>query len=250
MATVLGLDYALKRFASHASAAELDFLLAPTAACVQLLTGYSFVAERGAGYFSRETLVMILPACAGVNFAVIAFTTLAACFLPRFRSWRAKLGGTIGAGMLAYGATVSANGTRIALGLAIGRHGPFAPMMPAAALHRVVGVVVYLTALLALSAVVGRVLRAKATPVALPLSAYLAVTLATPFLGGASASRLFCRHAGVVLGLTALAAAVVWLPHKAYAVAFTRWIRRAKRRARLPRGLGRARRDRERPLPG
>jgi exosortase K len=250
LAAVLGIDYGLKRFASQASAGELDFLLAPTAAWVHLLTGHTFVAESGAGYFSHETLVVIAPACAGMNFAIIAFTALVAGYLPQFRAKAAKLGWVFGAGMLAYGVTVFTNGARIALGLAIGRHGALSETLSAGALHRLIGISVYLSALLALSGSVSWALRRKSTPLAPVLGTYLAVTIVTPVLGGASASRVFCQHAGVVLGLTALAAAVLWLPHRAYAVAFIRWVQGAPGNARFPFGLGRARRDRERPLPG
>jgi len=244
-ALVLALDYAFKRFASQASATDLDFLLGPTASLVSAATGLEFVAERGAGHVSREAHLIIAPACSGANFAIVAFTSLTLGFLGRFTSPRRALAWLPVAAGLAYAATILANAARITLALGAERGELFAPWLSGAAVHRAVGVGVYLCGLLALYGVVARALGRRGDA-RLPLACYVLVTLVTPVLGGVYLGPAFILHAAVVLGATTFAGAVLWLLRDRV----TLGLGGEGRDVRVRRGVARARCGRERPLPG
>jgi len=214
-ALVLGVDYAFKRFCSHASASELDFLLAPSTALVELVTGHAFVAERGAGYISRDAHLIIAPACSGANFAVVAFTSLALGFVGRFSSRGTRAAWLVGAAGIAYAVTLVANAARISLALTLERGHALAGWLSAGATHRAVGVAIYLGALVATYLAVERALGKRALDVRLPLGCYVAVTLATQLLGGAYRYPEFNLHAAVVLGATTLAGVVLWGMYRA-----------------------------------
>jgi exosortase K len=77
LSSVLLTAYGIKRYAAAAGADELNGLLGPTAALVEKLSGHDFVRERGTGYFNRELGLVIAPSCAGTNYLVVAFCTLA-----------------------------------------------------------------------------------------------------------------------------------------------------------------------------
>ncbi|HEY6403909.1 MAG TPA: exosortase K, partial [Blastocatellia bacterium] len=68
--------FALKFHYSTASAGQLLWILAPTTALVELLSGASFEFESYAGYISRERRFLIAGSCAGVNFMIAAFLML------------------------------------------------------------------------------------------------------------------------------------------------------------------------------
>jgi exosortase K len=217
---VLGTDYGLKSFASHAGAHELAPLLAPTAALVTRVSGHAFHAESGAGYVSRELGVVIAPACSGINFAIVAFTALALGFVTRFATARGKALWLCAAAPLAYAATVSVNTLRICLALAVGHELAAPGVLSAQDAHRALGVCVYLGCLLGLCALVdlalGRRTRAGARNSAaryallVPLGSYVAVTVLTPLLHG-EARGAFWTHAAVVGGAAGFVIAVLWL---------------------------------------
>jgi exosortase K len=264
---VLGADYAVKHFASHAGARELAPLLAPTAALVTRLSGHAFVAESGAGYVSRELCVVIAPACSGINFAIVAFTALALGFVTRFPTARGKVLWLAAAAPLAYLTTVGVNTLRICLALALGHELAAAGVLSARDAHRALGVVVYLGCLLGLCALVHRAFghrplgtRARATPrdrparhwLLVPLGSYLAVTVLTPLLNG-RAHGAFWTHAAVVGGAAGFVMAVLWLlPHIAASTerAPDRVVSRPVGSARVRFGVDVPERGRERSLPG
>ena len=247
---VLGLDYAFKRFCSRASATALDFLLAPSAALVHVVTGHDFVAESGAGYVSREAHVIIAPACSGANFAIVAFTSLALGFVGRFSSRLAALAWLAAAAATAYAVTLVANAARISLALHLAHSHALSRWFSAGAVHRAVGVAIYLGILVALYLAVERAFGRRAADARLPLVCYVAVTLATPLLGGAALCPEFISHAAVVLGATTLAGVVLWGLYRADDRAVTRTLAGDRRDPRVPRGVDVRERRGERSLPG
>src|SRR5262245_19026682 len=78
--------FALKLHYSTASADQLRWILAPTTALVELVSGASFEFESHAGYISRERGFLIVGSCAGVNFLIAAFLMLSLRKLLRDRS--------------------------------------------------------------------------------------------------------------------------------------------------------------------
>lgn len=214
LAVVALAAFAGKAFYARADAEALRFVLAPTAALVTFFSGHAFEAERGVGYLSREAVYVIAPACAGLNYTIIAFATLALGFAPRIAAGVRRAVWLLAAAGLAYAASVLVNAARIALALEL-RAAPLPAWLSAAQAHRLAGVVVYLGSLWALSALVERgfARRAGAWRAALlPLAAYLGVTLLLPLANGAWRSGSFWEHARLVLAasfaLTSAALAV------------------------------------------
>src|SRR5215216_739742 len=83
---------ALKIHYAIAPADDLRWILAPTTALVELLSGKSFEFESYTGYMSSDHTFVIAVPCAGVNFLITAFVMLALRRLwqERFESvsWR------------------------------------------------------------------------------------------------------------------------------------------------------------------
>jgi exosortase K len=203
---------ALKLHYSTASADQLRWILAPTAALVELVSGVSFEFESRAGYISRERGFLIANSCAGVNFLIAAFLTLSMRKLLGDRSKAPAWGFLPTAAMIAYLATLVANTARITIALLLRQSsaeiGPMSsPMfgwMNPDQLHRFEGVFIYFGFLLLLF-VVSEKMSAGRTSVSLrrlflPLLIYYAIALGLPLLNGAYRQGAdFWRHALFVL---------------------------------------------------
>ncbi len=142
---VLAVGIAVKRYYSSSSAEDLEFVLHPTAALVGFVFGAPFHEAR-AGWVSEELRTIIAPACAGLNYLVIAFSTLTFAFVRRLDDASDKLGWTLASAAAAYAATLLVNAGRIALGIALKLHHATLGWS-AETVHRVEGVVVYLGSL-------------------------------------------------------------------------------------------------------
>jgi exosortase K len=161
-AVVLGsvsiMAYAVKSYYSTASAEELWWALAPTTHLVETITGLHFAFERGAGFVSGSRHLVIAPACAGVNFFVIALLSLSFGFVPQLGTKARKAAFVLAGAVSAYGAMLVVNAARISLHVLVAANVRFADPYREQA-HRVEGVVTYLTALFLLMAVAGACLR-------------------------------------------------------------------------------------------
>jgi exosortase K len=232
----LAFAYASKAWYAGADADALAWILGPTAWLVEAFSGHVFEAERGMGYLSRELAFLIAPVCAGVNYFVIAFTTLALGFAPRRSAAAPQVGWLLGAAALAFAATLVVNATRITL--ALGLQGASLPgWLSAEEAHRLLGVLVYLGALLVLVVGVSRLVarRPDAGAVAwLACGLYLAVTIGVPWLGGAGGEPGFGDHARSVAAAT-LAMALL-LATVVAAAGRVRSLASARRRPRPPPG--------------
>ncbi len=141
---------ATKQGYRDASAAQLRFLLAPTAELVSLVCGTEFVYEAGTGWVSRDLMFIIAPGCAGVNFAMAAFLALSLGWLGAIHSGRDLAGRLLAAALMACAATLVVNTARIAVAIALHRG-----VVPVGGLtpddvHRIEGVLVYVGGLCAL----------------------------------------------------------------------------------------------------
>jgi exosortase K len=188
-----------KEYYRSATAADLRWILAPTSRLVSWLSGHDFIYEAGQGWMNTDVMFVIAPACAGINFALAAFLALVLGSCSGMTSWRSAAKRLVRAAALAYAATLVVNTTRIVIALAMHR-GTLQISGDRAELHRIEGIVVYLGGLCALYAL-ARALETgrKQLSFAIPVVAYLVVTLALPLANGAAARADFARHAAWVV---------------------------------------------------
>jgi exosortase K len=203
---------ALKLHYSTASADQLRWILAPTAALVEMVSGASFEFESRAGYISRERGFLIANSCAGVNFLIAAFLTLSMRKLIGDHSKVGAWGFLPTAAIIAYLTTLVANTTRITIALLLRQSpaeigpvsGPVFGWMNPDQLHRFEGVFIYFGFLLLLFVVSEKMSAGKTSGslwrLFLPLLVYYAIALGLPLLnGGFRQGADFWRHALFVL---------------------------------------------------
>ena len=177
---------ALKWSYATASADQLRWVLAPTTALVELISGASFEFESQAGYLSRERNFLIAPSCAGVNFLLTAFLLLALKRLARGEMrWRV-LPMTA---LAAYLVTLVANTVRISIALWVRETAEPYSWLHSAQFHRLEGICVYFGFLLLLFAVSEKLSSVKPSAqwqyALWPLLVYYATTLGLPLVNGA-----------------------------------------------------------------
>ncbi len=157
----LALAWALKEFYSRARFEDLHWVLAPTRRLVEWLTGAAFEEEAGQGYLSRDRLYRIAPACAGVNFLIVAFVSLVCGLVHTRARWRGRAALLAGSALAAYAVTVLANASRIAIAMRLHDAGASLGPLTSDRLHCAAGVAVYFAFLCALFAVGARLTGAR-----------------------------------------------------------------------------------------
>ncbi|HEX5706979.1 MAG TPA: exosortase K [Pyrinomonadaceae bacterium] len=137
----------------HYSAAginQLRWILAPTTALVELVTGARFEFESHAGYINGERSFIIGAPCAGVNFLITAFLMLSLRRLWGERTRETPWGFIPRVALCAYVATLVANAVRISTALRL-RDAPLgADWLSPSQLHRFEGIFIYFGFLLLL----------------------------------------------------------------------------------------------------
>lgn len=131
---LVALAYGLKLHYSRALAEDLRWILEPTAALVELFTG-SNCAFEPTGFVNTELGLIITPACAGVNFLVMALVTFAIVQLSARFSLHERFLWCATALGVAFVVTLFVNALRIVLIARVDSD------------HRVLGVFLYVTAL-------------------------------------------------------------------------------------------------------
>lgn len=199
----------LKSFYSTATADDLDWILGPTTALVELLSGQQFYFESYEGYMNSNRTFLIAVPCAGVNFLITAFLMLALRRLWRGRFQPISWTFMPVAGALAYVATLLANTTRIWFALEMQSQSVWLTWLTSNQLHRVEGIVVYFLFLLLLFVLTERFetadLRGFARASLFPLLIYYASTLGVPLLNGSyRQGSAFWEHFAFVLVLPLL----------------------------------------------
>ena len=198
---------ALKFYYSTATINQLRWILAPTTALAELLSGKRFTFESFAGYMSSDHTFVIAAPCAGVNFLITAFLMLAGSRLWRGR-WQGIGWWSIPAvAAIAYLATLVTNAVRISLALEL--RGVHSEWLTANQLHRFEGIVVYFGFLLLLFLLTER--RRERKPLRLllfPLLVYYAITLGVPLANGSWQRTAFWEHFIYVLMLPLLVCAL------------------------------------------
>jgi exosortase K len=195
--------FALKLHYSTASADQLRWILAPTTALVELVSGASFEFESHAGYISMERRFLIASSCSGVNFLIAAFLTLSLMRLLGDRSKKVSWAFIPAAAVIAYLVTLAANAVRITIALSLRQSSSESAWpsewMDAGRLHRLEGIFIYFGFLLLLFAVSEKMSAEKASKplrrYLFPLLVYYAVMLGVPLFNGAYKQGTdFWRH--------------------------------------------------------
>jgi exosortase K len=224
----------LKFFYSTTSVNQLRWILAPTTALVELISGQSFQFESYAGYINSERSFLIAASCAGVNFLITAFLMLSLGHLWRNRSRSLSWKFVPYAALIAYLVTLLANTVRIATALQLRSMRVESGLLSPGQLHRFEGIFIYFGFLLLLYVVSdfvtsaapaasvesglerkrlacssgAPILRRQARTLALqslfqrclfPLVIYYGTTLGIPFLNGAFRQADFWEHSAFVL---------------------------------------------------
>jgi exosortase K len=207
----------LKLYSSTASANQLRWILAPTTAFVELVSGTPFEFESHAGYISGDRTFLIAGSCAGVNFLITAFLMLSLRKLWRDRSQNIAWKFILAAALFAYLATLVANTVRISTALRLHRMPLEIKWLSPNQLHRVEGIFIYFGSLLLLFMVSEKITSENASGLPahagcprgdpglfrqsfFPLLMYYATMLGIPLANGASRQGTdFCQHSLFVL---------------------------------------------------
>ena len=201
---VLLCAFGLKLHYSTASADELRWILAPTTALVELLSGASFEFESYAGYLSRERGFLITNSCAGVNFLITAFLMLTLGKLLGERSKNIGWGFIPTAAVIAYLVTLVANTVRICIALRLRGMSAELSWLNPHQLHRFEGIFIYFGFLLLLFVASRKMSAEKASGLFrgpfFPLLVYYAIALGIPLLNSAYRQETdFWEHSLFVL---------------------------------------------------
>jgi exosortase K len=192
----------LKFYYSTATPNQLRWILAPTTALVELLSGQSFTFESYTGYMSSDHRFVIAVSCAGVNFLLTAFLMLGLRRLWRDRFQHVSWSFLPVTAVVAYVTTLLANTVRICIALEIQRHSFQVDGLSANQLHRLEGIVVYFGFLLLLFVLTERRVKrsSSARVLVFPLIIYYVTTLGIPVLNGSYKQGIpFLEHSFFVL---------------------------------------------------
>jgi len=137
----------LKQHYSSASAEQLRWVLHPVAGLAAWLGGSEYAWEAGIGYVRSDHRFTIAPACAGLNFMLMAFGLPVAAFLHQCRSNAGRMAFAAGALGGAYLLTLLVNALRIQLSVELYELGIAWGWFTPERVHRLAGVAVYFSAL-------------------------------------------------------------------------------------------------------
>ncbi|HJP91724.1 MAG TPA: exosortase K [Pyrinomonadaceae bacterium] len=180
---------ALKFYYSTATVNQLCWILTPTTALVELLSGRRFAFESFAGYMSSDHTFVIAASCAGINFLITSFLMLAIGRLWRERFQAVSWWSIPLAAVIAFVTTIITNTVRICIALEL--RNVHLDSLTANQLHRLEGIVVYFGFLLLLFLLTERPRERKPVRLLLfPLLIYYTTTLVIPLANGS------WRHAG------------------------------------------------------
>jgi exosortase K len=135
--------FGLKYHYSRAGSDDLVWILGPTAELVEQIGEIPFESEAGAGFVNHQLRVIIAPACAGVNFLIIAFCTAVFSGLHYFKRIRSKIAWLTISALSAYLLTIPVNALRILLSIYVYDADIYSGWLTAQRVHRLEGVVIY-----------------------------------------------------------------------------------------------------------
>jgi exosortase K len=214
--------YALKFYYSRATSDQLAWILSPTAHLIDALSGIHFERELHAGAISREHGIILAPACAGVNFLIIAFSTLWFSLVHRLRNPRGKLVWLGLSTSMSYLLTLGVNALRIIVSVFLYRADIYDGWATPERLHRIAGALIYVFFLILAYRIGEKAVRwidahrskgsspqvpeSRGLPslvrgLAVPLLWYVSVTVVTPLLNQAwqHQGAKFVEHSALVV---------------------------------------------------
>jgi exosortase K len=215
---VLALKYQYRR----ATVDDLDWILRPTAGVAELLSGIRFEREAHAGWINHPHRIILAAGCAGVNFLIVAYSTLFFSFLHRFGSAAGRgvwLATSLGISLLL---TIGTNALRILGAIHLYESDLHGALLTPERVHRAAGTMVYCLSLLLAYLTAERLFRRRdaarasggraASPL-VPLAWYVTFTLGVPLLDRAFLADpgRFLEHAAQVVSTCALLFAGVLL---------------------------------------
>ncbi len=133
----------MKYHYSIAQAEHLKWILAPTAALVESITGYLFYFEPDTGYINHDLRIIIAPACAGVNFLIAAFCMSFFCGSFKIPGFKNKCFWLIVCAASVYMGTIFVNAVRIWISIATIAADLHAGWFTPQRVHRMSGVLIY-----------------------------------------------------------------------------------------------------------
>src|SRR5262249_35837325 len=137
----------VKQHYSHATVADLAWILAPTATVVGWLRRQPLVLDASLGWVAPDGSFVIAPACAGINFLILVFIVGVLGFVDRRRPsrqrgrWCGRIAG------IAYLLTIAVNTLRIVIAASLYAADVQAGWLTPERLHRLAGATIYLGAL-------------------------------------------------------------------------------------------------------
>jgi exosortase K len=150
-ALAVGLAVTLKYHFSVAAASELNWMLRPVSLLLRLVAGWQFERSDSGEWYSLDAGIVLIKACAGINFMIMSLLGWCWILRPRVRDatarvalieWPLLLGGAL---VFAWSAALVVNSLRI---LAIVHWQPLLEhWLPSGQAHRMIGLLIYLPAL-------------------------------------------------------------------------------------------------------
>ena len=120
-----------------------------------------FAAEANHGYLSRDLRYEIVPACAGVNFMIVVWCSLACGLMHTRRTLGVQSLWLVASALIAYVTTLAANATRIAIAIRLHRDGASLGWVTPDRIHAAAGVAVYFLFLCVIFAIGARMTGAR-----------------------------------------------------------------------------------------
>jgi exosortase K len=201
---VLFIAVGLKYYYSRAGSEDLVWILSPTASFVERLSGTHFEPEFNVGYISSGRDVAIVPACAGLNFMIAAFSMAAFWLLYSMKRKVLLPLCVISALTASCFLTVAVNSFRIVISMYLYKANIYTQLITPERVHRIEGVVIYIvflslfyfalrkiTSVSNLFAIYkdrgnhGGIVKDSLFTILIPLFWYFMIALAAPIMNGA-----------------------------------------------------------------
>lgn len=176
----------LKYHYSTASSDDLAWILSPTAAAVELLSGIEFQVEARTGFTNWQHGMIIAKACAGINFLIIAFCLAIFSRLHLCLDFREKIKLILQSLLFTFLLTVAVNALRITAAIYIRSMDISWRWLTPERLHRLMGTAIFFIALCLFYLGLQHFDRQRRgrRSFLVPLGFYLSITLIIPLLTG------------------------------------------------------------------